>query len=73
MLTRGAAMGDVPMYWAGMMLFSWAPPGIMDSGAVQEAEMMPAGISFRGRSACRKVARKIGYTVKTMTKTEIPP
>ena len=71
--TTGAAIGDVPRYVTGMILLSWAPPGSMESGNVQELLMIHAGISFLGRSAFWKVARKIGYTVKTMTNTLTPP
>lgn len=34
---------------------------------------MHAGIKLRGKSAFSKVAKKMGYTVKTMTNTLIPP
>ena len=71
--TTGAAIGEVPRYCTGITLLSCAPPGAMDSGKVQELLMMQAGISFRGRSAFWKVARKMGYTVKTMTNTLTPP
>lgn len=70
---KEAAIGVVFRYWMGIILFSWALPGSMDSGKVHELLMMQAGINFLGRSALLNVDRKIGYTVKTITNTLTPP
>ena len=40
---------------------------------MHDADIIHAGINFRDKSAFSKVAKKIGYTVKTMTKTLTPP